>query len=134
MDDDSGTGVPFLAIDHVQLAMPVDGANMARAFYVEVLGMIEVPKPTAIAASGCWFESGDVRIHLGAESTEFKPAHKAHPAFVCSDFDALMAKLQDNGVKIRFDESLPQRRAFVDDAFGNRLELIEAADAEQPKA
>lgn len=125
--DDSGTGVPFLAIDHVQLAMPVDGEKMARAFYVEVLGMIEVPKPAEISATGCWFESDDVRIHLGAESTEFKPARKAHPALICSDFDALMAKLQDNGVKIRFNEDIPQRRAFIDDAFGNRIELIEAA-------
>ena len=108
--------------------MPPNGENMARAFYVEVLGMIEVPKPPEVAGrGGCWFESAGVYIHLTAETTEFKPARKAHPALVCSQFDALMAKLQDNGVKIAFDEPIAQRRAFVDDAFGNRLELIEAA-------
>lgn len=120
-------GPPFLAIDHVQLAMPVDGEAMARAFYVEVLGMVEVPKPSELAGrGGCWFESGEVRIHLGSESTEFKPARKAHPALVCADFDDLMARMQDEGVKIRFDQSTNRRRAFVDDAFGNRIELIEA--------
>ena len=124
MDD---SGAPFVAIDHVQLAMPVDGEAMARAFYVEVLGMIEVPKPAALAGrGGCWFESGAVRIHLGAETTEFKPARKAHPALVCAAFDDLMARLQDEGVKIRFEEDATRRRAFVDDAFGNRIELIEA--------
>ena len=119
--------VPFVAIDHVQLAMPPGGEAMARAFYVEVLGMAEVPKPAELAArGGCWFESGDVRIHLGVESTEFKPARKAHPGLVCAQFDELMARLQDEGVKIRFDENTDRRRAFVEDAFGNRLELIEA--------
>ncbi|GAC1652463.1 MAG: VOC family protein [Vulcanimicrobiaceae bacterium] len=123
--DEPGAGVPFLAIDHVQLAMPVGGENMARAFYVELLGMIELPKPAEMSAEGCWFESGEVRIHLGVQSTEFKPARKAHPALICSAFDALMANLQDNGVKIRFDDRANQRRAFIDDAFGNRIELIE---------
>ncbi len=102
---------------------------MARAFYIEVLGMVEVPKPPELAErGGCWFESGDVRIHLGSESTEFKPARKAHPALVCASFDELMARMQDEGVKIRFDESTKRRRAFVDDAFGNRIELIESVD------
>ncbi|MFN2527565.1 MAG: VOC family protein [Candidatus Baltobacteraceae bacterium] len=119
-------GVPFVAIDHVQLAMPVDGEAMARAFYVEVLGMVEVPKPAELAErGGCWFESGAVHIHLGAQMTEFKPARKAHPALVCTAFDDLMARLQDEGVQIRFDENATPRRAFVDDAFGNRIELIE---------
>ncbi len=127
MDD---SGIPFLAIDHVQLAMPVDGEAMARAFYVEVLGMVEIPKPAELAArGGCWFESGEVKIHLGAETTEFKPARKAHPALVCTAFNDLMARLQDEGVKIRFDEDATRRRAFVDDAFGNRIELIESAPA-----
>lgn len=110
--------------------MPVGGEAMAHAFYVEVLGMIEEPKPREFAAGGgCWFSSGDVHIRLGAESTEFKPARKAHPALVCARFDDLMATLQDEGVKIRFEEpeAGERRRAFIDDAFGNRLELLEAA-------
>ena len=120
------TGAPFIAIDHVQLAMPPGGEAMARAFYVEVLGMIEAPKPAELAGrGGCWFESGDVRIHLGVESTEFKPARKAHPGLVCAAFDDLMARLMDEGVKVRFDENTDRRRAFIDDAFGNRIELIE---------
>lgn len=108
--------------------MPVGGEAMARAFYVEVLGMVEEPKPAELAArGGCWFVSGTVRIHLGAQSTEFKPARKAHPALVCANFDELMATLQDEGVKIKFGEDTgKQRRAFVDDAFGNKIELIEA--------
>ncbi|MDP9018874.1 MAG: glyoxalase [Candidatus Eremiobacteraeota bacterium] len=120
------SGEPFCAIDHIQLAMPVGGEAMARAFYVEVLGMVETPKPEELVErGGCWFRSGTINIHLGVESTEFKPARKAHPGLICSDFDALMAALQDAGVKINFNEALDRRRAFVDDAFGNRIELLE---------
>ena len=107
--------------------MPVGGEAMARAFYVEVLGMIEVEKPAELATNGgCWFSSGGINIHLGVESTEFKPARKAHPALICANFDELMARMQDEGVKIRFEEREGRRRALVDDAFGNRIELLEA--------
>ena len=127
--DETATGVPFLRLDHVTVAMPVGGEDMARAFYVDVLGMVEIPKPAPARAGGCWFESGDVSIHLSVDATEFKPAHQAHPALVCTTFDALMARLQDNGVQIRFEGEARPRRAFIDDAFGNRIELIEAADS-----
>ena len=106
--------------------MPVGGEAMARAFYVEVLGMVETLKPAELAdRGGVWFTSGDVNIHLGVESTEFKPARKAHPALVCADFESMMATLQDEGVKIKFDELNGRRRAFIDDAFGNRIELLD---------
>jgi catechol 2,3-dioxygenase-like lactoylglutathione lyase family enzyme len=37
---------PFVAIDHVQLAMPAGREDEARAFFCGVLGMSEVPKRT----------------------------------------------------------------------------------------
>ena len=67
-------------IDHVQLAIPVGGEDTARRFYVDVLGLVERPKPAVMAArGGAWFEAGDVRVHVGAEA-DFVPARKAHPA------------------------------------------------------
>jgi len=122
--------VPFVAFDHVQLAIPEGGERMARAFFVDVLQMVEIPKPPEIAhRGGCWFQSGGVEIHVGVESTEFRPSRKAHPALVCSNFDAMMAQLQDSGVAIRFSETTDRaRRAMIDDPFGNRLELIERAE------
>jgi hypothetical protein len=67
----------FIAIDHVQLAMPPGGEQKARAFYEGLLGMAEVPKPPELAKrGGCWFESGGVQLHLGVES-DFRAAKKA---------------------------------------------------------
>lgn len=115
----------LIALDHVQLAMPVGGEALARAFYGDLLGLTEVPKPTALAGrGGCWFESGEVRVHLGVESP-FRPAAKAHPAFVAADFDELCAVLAAAGVALTPAETLAgRRRAHIADPWGNRIELI----------
>src|SRR5262245_53929432 len=106
----------FSRIDHVQLAMPPGGEPTARRFFVEVLGMTEVPKPAPLAVrGGCWFVSGVVQLHLGIEG-DFRPARKAHPALVCPDLDAVVARLRDAGFTVRDDDELPDvRRCFVDD-------------------
>lgn len=114
------------ALHHVQLAMPAGGEAEARAFYGGLLGIPEVPKPANLAArGGCWFERGNVRIHLGVEA-EFRPARKAHPALVVTDLDALARKLRAAGCALRVDEPLAGfARIYVDDPFGNRIELME---------
>jgi hypothetical protein len=114
----------WLAIDHVQLAIPVGGEGVAREFYVGVLGLAETPKPPDMAArGGCWFERGDVRIHVGVEDP-FVPARKAHPALVMRGLRELVRR---HGLDIRWNTELPGvLRGHIDDPFGNRIELIEA--------
>ena len=115
-----------VAIDHVQLAMPEGGEEAARAFYTGLLGITETPKPPHLAKrGGCWFEAGALKVHLGVEKT-FQPAKKAHPAFIVENLPALKAKLAAAGAAIRDDEPLEgYDRCYVDDPFGNRLELME---------
>jgi catechol 2,3-dioxygenase-like lactoylglutathione lyase family enzyme len=115
----------IIAIDHVQLAMPPHQEESARAFYVGVLGLQETPKPPALAArGGVWFESGSVKVHLGVEQ-DFRPARKAHPAFLVEDLDALLGRCEAAGHAVTGDEPLPgYRRVHVADPFGNRIELM----------
>jgi catechol 2,3-dioxygenase-like lactoylglutathione lyase family enzyme len=115
-------------VDHVQLAMPAGREAEADRFWVQVLGFTERPKPPAMAArGGRWYEAGDVAIHLGVDP-EFRPARKAHPAIVVDDIDALAAALRSAGTEPRWDDELGGvRRCFVDDPFGNRIELIALA-------
>jgi catechol 2,3-dioxygenase-like lactoylglutathione lyase family enzyme len=122
----SSDSFTFGAIDHVQLAMPPGREGEAEAFYRDILGFRVVPKPPALAArGGRWFEQGGVRIHLGAEEG-FQPARQAHPALVVAPFDALLARLAAGGVELRFATDGPGvRRGYIDDCFGNRLELID---------
>jgi catechol 2,3-dioxygenase-like lactoylglutathione lyase family enzyme len=116
-------------IDHVQLAMPPGEEQAARDFYEGILGIEWVPKPENLAKrGGCWFEGPEVKIHLGIEE-DFRPALKAHPALIVDDLAALTAKLQSAGVVIRKDEPLDGfDRAYVDDPFGNRIELMQPDD------
>ena len=118
---------PFLAIDHVQLAAPPGCEQQARQFYVELLGMTEIPKPPLLAArGGAWFASGEVQIHIGVEP-DFRPARKAHPALRCHDYETLLSRLRAAGVEVNEVGDIPGvRRAHIFDPFGNRLELIAA--------
>lgn len=118
--------MPVRRIDHVQLAMPAGGEADAVAFYAGLLGIAEVPKPANLAArGGCWFEDGELKVHLGVDA-DFRPARKAHPALLVDDLPALLATLRAAGVPVVDDEPLADHeRAYVDDPFGNRLELLE---------
>ncbi len=112
-------------LDHVQLAMPAGQEEAAIAFYGGLLGMEHVPKPAGLAArGGCWFQRGDVHVHLGVDA-EFRPARKAHPALMVSGIDELAATLETAGHDVRWEDDLPDVRHFyVDDAFGNRIEIL----------
>ena len=100
---------------------------MARAFYMELLGFTEIPKPPDLAKrGGAWFEASAVQLHLGVEA-DFRPARKAHPAFLVDELDALIVRVQEAGYET--DTSQPPldgyKRAHVFDPFGNRIELME---------
>ncbi len=119
----------LVRLDHVQLAMPAGREAEAVAFYAGLLGLESVPKPPVLAArGGCWFEGGAVIVHLGVDAS-FVPATKAHPAFVVDDLDALAADLEGAGSPVRYDDALEGvRRGYVDDPFGNRIELIDGSE------
>ena len=119
--------MPILSIDHVQIAMPAGQKEQARAFYVDILGFTEIPKPAELAKrGGAWFQSNGIQLHLGVEA-DFRPARKAHPAFLVADLASLLARVKDAGYET--DTSQPPlegyKRAHVFDPFGNRIELME---------
>lgn len=113
-------------LDHVLLAMPAGRESEAREFYQGILGIPEAVKPAGLAArGGCWFEDGELKVHLGVEK-KFAPARKAHPAFIVDDLAELEAALKSAGYLIAHDEPLEgYDRFFVNDPFGNRIELMQ---------
>jgi catechol 2,3-dioxygenase-like lactoylglutathione lyase family enzyme len=116
----------LLGIDHIQLAMPEGQEEAARRFYGGLLGLSEVEKPENLKKRGCcWFEKDGIKVHLGVEKA-FRPSLKAHPAFLVEDLAAFVARLEQAGVAARSDEPLSgYTRVYVDDPFGNRIELME---------
>ena len=117
----------LIGLDHVQLAMPAGAEQRAEAFYSGLLGLARQDKPASLASrGGCWFSNGAVTVHLGVEA-DFRPARKAHPALVVRDLGALRDRLVAAGHEVRDDHELAGvERCYVDDPFGNRIELIAA--------
>jgi catechol 2,3-dioxygenase-like lactoylglutathione lyase family enzyme len=111
--------------------MPPGGEDDARAFYAGILGLQEVAKPENLRGrGGCWFRSpdGDVEVHLGVEE-DFRPARKAHPAFLVDDLEALRTSLLAGGHPVQDDEQLEgHERCYGFDPFGNRLEFLQRTD------
>lgn len=115
----------IIGLDHVQLAIPQGGEGLARVFYGDLLGMCEVPKPAILSASGCWFESDALKLHIGVDQN-FTPARKAHPALLVDDLASLRERLETAGVPVRDDKPVEgYARFFAEDPFGNRIEFMQ---------
>jgi catechol 2,3-dioxygenase-like lactoylglutathione lyase family enzyme len=116
-------------IHHVQVSCPAGAEDRQREFYSGVLGWPELPKPPLLAArGGCWFQVPDSgELHVGVEA-DFRPAAKAHPAFVV-DVDEVAAALAAAGRPVRWADpaEIPGRRRFhTEDGVGNRIEFLSA--------
>ncbi|MEV4014836.1 glyoxalase [Nonomuraea angiospora] len=107
------------ALHHVQLAAPRGSESELRRFYEGVLGLREVPKPPELAKrGGVWFKGEGVEVHLGIED-DFRPARKAHPAFLVDDLDVYAPGVEP-------DLLFPgHRRIYLADPVGNRIELLQ---------
>jgi RNAse (barnase) inhibitor barstar len=125
VDDVTVAPQPDFALDHVQLAIPAGSQDLARHFWVNVVGLVETPKPLALAAGGGLWLAGDaLNLHLGI-AQDFTPASLAHPAIMVRDFDTLVERLRADGHDVHFSPDVPDVRRFhTDDPFGNRLEFI----------
>lgn len=115
-----------MRLDHVQIAIPAGGEGLARAFFGDLLGLAEIPKPEEMhGRGGCWFQLGDRQLHIGVDP-DFRPAKKAHIAIAVPDLHALRIRLSDAGHQIAEEMPLGGReRFFSSDPFGNRMEFID---------
>ncbi|WP_204166829.1 VOC family protein [Bacillus sp. CGMCC 1.16541] len=113
-------------IDHIQLTGPKGCEEEARTFYVDKLGLTEIPKPESLRKNGgVWFQCGNQEVHIGVEEG-FTPQKKAHPAFVVKHLRTFRQHLRDVGIATKEDTPIAGReRFFVQDPFGNRIEFLE---------
>ncbi len=121
---------PIAGLDHVQVAAPSGCEDEARRFYGALLGLEEIAKPPLLAArGGVWFRVGEQELHVGV-ADPFVSATQAHPALHVSssrELECLAAHLEANGVAVRWPDAREMpgtSRFFVDDPWGNRLELV----------
>src|SRR3954447_6926721 len=124
-----------VGLDHVQIAAPPGCEGDARRFYGGVLDLPELPKPEELAArGGAWFALGSGQaLHVGV-AEDFVAARKAHPALAVAagTLAALAERLVEAGCEVRWNDAVPGvARFYVDDPWGNRLELVEAQRVER---
>ncbi len=122
------------SIDHATLV--VKDLERSRRFYVDVLGMREIPRP-AFSFAGLWFQAGPTQIHLILEYTGSGPAGNLvpeylrtsrthHLAFLVADATETVSRLRSAGVlivsgpKLRPDGYM---QVFVTDPDGHVIEL-----------
>jgi hypothetical protein len=81
--------------------------------------------PPASLAACTWLDQPSEVLYLGVE-TPFRPARKALPALLVVDLAFLVERLNAHGYVVREDEPLEGfYHVYVDDPFGNRIELME---------
>jgi catechol 2,3-dioxygenase-like lactoylglutathione lyase family enzyme len=126
MSDDARFRI--LGVQHVSLPIEPGGQDLARSFYVDLLGLPEKPVPPTLPQHLVWVDAGAQEIHLlvEADAIGLNPRSRRHPCLEVDDVTALRASLDANGVETE-DEDFPlpgRRRFFARDPFGNLIEFI----------
>jgi len=118
-------------LHHAQITIPPgsEAEAEARAFYCDLLGLTEIPKPAALAErGGFWVTVAGQQVHFGVEADVDRRATKAHLAYLVSDLDGWRDKLSEHGVVIEEQIPVPGLARFeFRDPFGNRVEFTEPA-------
>ena len=114
-----------MRLQHVSIAIPVEGAAEARAFYGGVLGLEERDVLAGLEPGGfIWFRTGgDTELHLMLN--EDPPPERAHFCLaVEGELGEVRSRLEAAGAPTRDATSLAGRpRFFCHDPFGNLVEL-----------
>ncbi|WP_232797109.1 VOC family protein [Blastococcus atacamensis] len=113
-------------LHQVMVAIPPDGEDRCRGFYVGLLGMLEPTKPPALAARGGPWSAPMPPSCTSAWSRPSARLARRTPASG-QDLDGLAAALVGAGIEVSWDESdFPGHRRFhAADPVGNRLESIQ---------
>ncbi len=129
--------MPVSGLNHYNLRAPRELLDRLKAFYCDVVGLQEGPRPP-FRSEGHWLYAGDRDVlHLTVAAADEPHATDVattfdHVAFTCTDFAATLARLRALGIEFEADEvpSLAQKQLFFNDPAGNGIELNFAMGAQ----
>jgi hypothetical protein len=109
---------------HVNLSVPVGGAEDEAAFLVDYLAYRRIELTADDPPTARWFESQDGKqVHL-SEDPDHRPAARAHVALeLGDDLAALERKFDQAGYEYEAVDRAPLRIVMCRDPAGNRWEL-----------
>ncbi|MBS1963686.1 MAG: VOC family protein [Bdellovibrionales bacterium] len=119
-----------LGVDHAQITIPKGEEAAARAFYVEFLGLKEIPKAEPLRGrGGFWLDLGNIQVHVGGEEGVDRSRTKAHLAYRVRGLAEWKTKLLARGATPIESIPIPGIDRFeFRDPFGNRVEFTEPSE------
>jgi catechol 2,3-dioxygenase-like lactoylglutathione lyase family enzyme len=113
-----------LRLHHVNLSIPVDGADAEAAFLVDYLNYRRMELTPGTPPQAKWFEGDDgTQIHL-SEDPEHHPSTRAHVAVDLGDgLHELRSKFDTSDYEYRTFDGPNGPTLFCQDPAGNRWEL-----------
>ena len=122
----------MFVLQHVAVTFPPGRADAVRAFYVEALGLSEMPVPPEVAHLGwVWFSTGHegVELHFIPHAIDPDPARAHHFCLQVDDLAGIRARLEAGGSTVTEAGARIEggERVFVRDLVGNLVELVEIA-------
>lgn len=117
-------------VQHVSIPMPPGGAELARAFYGDMLGLIEKPVPASLDADMLtWFAVGEQEheIHCFVDPDFEHRSTAAHLCLEVADIAALRTHIEQSGTTFEHEPTPIHNRprGFVRDPFGNLIEFTQ---------
>jgi catechol 2,3-dioxygenase-like lactoylglutathione lyase family enzyme len=119
--------IKITGVDHIMVT--VGDINKAKDFYLKVLKLDELDIPPEITGPRAWFSLGSSVLHVNE--------HEAHKAgfqhfgirVESGEYDTYIKAINDTGYESMtknelYDDGL--YRIFVDDPFGNTIEISNA--------
>ena len=129
---------PNLIAGFSHTAIVCTDLSASRAFYVDVLGLLELKRPD-LGVPGMWLRVGDLQLHFIENGTMPVPG-PGFPHFALhvagEEWDRVIAQLRAQGVPFlsepseRSDFGMPVRAAFLLDPSGNVVELTDVGPLE----
>jgi catechol 2,3-dioxygenase-like lactoylglutathione lyase family enzyme len=122
-----GPGVPAARLQHVSTPYSRGRQEDVRAFYGDVLGLVEKPVPGSLAHMELvWFEAGpdEAELHFLPDPVQPDPGAQRHLCLEVDDVESWRRRLEEKGVETTDDVPIPNRpRFFCRDPFGNLIEI-----------
>jgi catechol 2,3-dioxygenase-like lactoylglutathione lyase family enzyme len=113
-----------IGIQHVQISVAPDQVESSRAFYIGLLGMVEIHDP--FPKQGYWLAAGKQEVHIRAEADIDRRRTRAHTAFVVDDLAGCKHDLEAAGFEIFPQPKIVGYERFhVLDPSGNRIEVMQ---------